>query len=162
MNHQNFPNLNYMKKGIQAAQGTMRQDMGGPFGATIVDADGEVVTIASNTVIHDNDPTAHAEVNAIRQACKKLGTYDLTGCTLYATAYPCPMCLSSIIWANIKKVYYGCTPMDADEIGFRDEFIYDYISDGCKNSQVLDLNECGREDCLALFEEYSNANKTIY
>ena len=93
-----------MKLGIDKARETMNKNYGGPFGAVIV-KNNEVVAIASNTVLKDNDPTAHAEINAIREACKKLNTYDLSNCTLYATGYPCPMCLSAIIWANIKKIY---------------------------------------------------------
>ena len=96
-----------MDLAINRANITMNQNVGGPFGAAIVTPDGRII-VASNTVLKDNDPTAHAEINAIRETCKTLGTYDLTGCILYTTAYPCPMCLSAIMWANIKTVYYGC------------------------------------------------------
>ena len=96
-----------MKLGIEEARKTMNMNMGGPFGAVIVDKDDNVVAVASNTVLASHDPTAHAEVNAIRKAGEKLGTHDLSGCKLYATGYPCPMCLSAIIWSNIKTVYYG-------------------------------------------------------
>lgn len=155
-------NVKIMKMGVKQAQETMCENKGGPFGAVITDGKGNVIAVASNTVLQDNDPTAHAEVNAIRMAGKKLGTYDLSGCNIYATGYPCPMCLSSIIWANIKKVYYGCMPEDADEIGFRDDFIYNFIKEDCSDTNVLELEECGREDCLELFEEYKNTNKTVY
>ena len=87
------------------------------FGAVIL-KDGEVVASSHNTVIESKDPTAHAEVNAIRKACRVLNTHDLSGCVLYTSAEPCPMCLSAIIWANIKKVYYANTRSDADKIGF--------------------------------------------
>ncbi|MBQ1696201.1 MAG: nucleoside deaminase, partial [Bacteroidales bacterium] len=97
---------------------------GGPFGAVVV-KDGEVVAVASNSVTLDNDPTAHAEVNAIRMACKKLGTFDLSGCEIYASCEPCPMCLASIYWARIGKLYYANTKVDADKIGFSDSFIYE-------------------------------------
>ena len=100
---------------------------GGPFGAVIVDKDYNVVGAGWNTVIKDNDPTAHAEVNAIRNACDQLGTFDLEGCTLIATGYPCPMCLSAIMWANIVDVYYVADVKEAERIGFRDEFIYETI-----------------------------------
>lgn len=152
-------NKEYMDLGVAEAIVTMHQNIGGPFGAVIV-KDGEIISIASNTVLQDNDPTAHAEVNAIRKACKKLGTYDLTGCELYATGYPCPMCLSAIIWANIKKVYYCNNVEQAKQIGFRDDFIYDYIRNG--NPEVLDLESCTTEAGTQLYDEYVKMNKTIY
>ena len=89
---------------------------GGPFGACVV-KDGEIIGKGSNHVIINNDPSAHAEVMAIRDACKNINSYDLSGCELYTSCYPCPMCLSLIIWSNIKKVYYGNTHEDADKIG---------------------------------------------
>ena len=154
-----------MKQAISRAQATMRNNIGGPFGAAIIDTEGNIVAVASNTVLGDHDPTAHAEVNAIRQACKHLKTHDLSGHVLYATGYPCPMCLSAIIWANIKTVYYGCTPKDADAIGFRDDFIYDFINrvdlrEG--NKEVLKLHNVARKECLQLFEEYSSTGKQMY
>lgn len=151
-----------MKKAIERARETMNKNWGGPFGAAVIDSDGNIVAVSSNSVLKDNDPTAHAEVNAIREACKKLGTYDLGGCTLYATGYPCPMCLSAIIWANVSKVYFGCTPEDAEKIGFRDDFIYRFINDGCKDENILKLSALDREECLELFNEYAKNNKTIY
>lgn len=155
-------NPEIMHQAIAKAQSTMRRNIGGPFGAAIVDPNGKVIAIASNTVLGDNDPTAHAEMNAIRIASAYLGTHDLSGCTLYATGYPCPMCLSAIIWANIKKVYYGCTPQDADEIGFRDDFIYDFINSGCKDGRILELTESNRAECLELFKEYQDTDKELY
>lgn len=112
-------------------------------------------------VLRDNDPTAHAEVNAIRLACQKLGTYDLSGCVLYATGYPCPMCLSAIMWANIKEVYYGTDLSDAEKIGFRDDFIYDFIRKGNNGSQ-LQIKQIDREECVLLMQEYQNSGKVIY
>ena len=153
-----------MHQGIYLAMETSKLTLGGPFGAVVV-KDGQIIAVASNSVLVDNDPTAHAEMNAIRKACKKLNTYDLSGCELYATGYPCPMCLSAIIWSNIKTVYYGCTPQDAAEIGFRDDFIYDYIINLRNNSEdksILNLMELNREDCLTLFNAYVQNNKTIY
>lgn len=100
---------------------------GGPFGAVIVDKDYNIVGIGWNTVTSTNDPTAHAEVNAIRNACNNLNTFDLTGYTLIATGYPCPMCLSAIMWANVKDVYFVADVKEAERIGFRDEFIYETI-----------------------------------
>ena len=151
-----------MKLAIDKARDTMNKNFGGPFGAAIIDSKGDIVAVSSNSVLKDNDPTAHAEVNAIREASKKLGTYDLSGCVLYATGHPCPMCLSAIIWANIKTVYYGCRPEDAEKIGFRDDFIYKFINDGFKQKKVLDIIELDHDECIKLFDEYEKSGKVIY
>ncbi|MCF7923973.1 MAG: nucleoside deaminase [Candidatus Izimaplasma sp.] len=151
-----------MELAIKEARKTMNKDIGGPFGALIINKDNEILAVTSNTVLGDHDPTAHAEINAIRSATKKLGTHDLTGCTLYTTAYPCPMCLGAIIWSNIKKVYYGCIESDADEIGFRDDFIYKFIENKRKNISILGLEEKERDTCLTLFNEYKEKNKKLY
>ena len=111
-------------------------------------------------VIKNNDPTAHAEVVAIREACKKLNTYDLSNYILYTSCEPCPMCLSAIIWANIKEVYYGCTKEDAGNIGFRDDIIYDYLKGN--NKDLICLKQLDREECLETFKRYSEENGTIY
>lgn len=149
-----------MQIGIDEANRTMLQGVGGPFGAVVV-RDGQIVCIASNTVLADNDPTAHAEMNAIRKACKKLNTYDLSDCELYATGYPCPMCLSAIIWANIKTVYVSGTVEDAEKIGFRDNYIYDYIKDNTKQG-ILNIIQLERQPAITLYDKYSSLNKTIY
>lgn len=151
-----------LQMAIDQARQTMNKDIGGPFGAAIIDAYGKILSVASNSVLRDKDPTAHAEVNAIRQACRNIKSYDLSDCVLYTTAYPCPMCLSAIIWANIKKVYFGCQPQDAEAIGFRDDFIYRFIEEKCANKNIVDLIELDREECLLLFKEYQSKNKTIY
>ncbi len=151
-----------MRLAIEKARKTMTEDLGGPFGAAIVSDTGEILAVASNTVLGDNDPTAHAEINAIRQAARKLGSYDLSGCTLYTTAHPCPMCLGAIIWANIKRIRYGCRPEDADEIGFRDDFIYDFIKGDMRDKEILEIAEDERDECLELFAEYKRMNKVIY
>ena len=150
-----------MKMGVDRARRTMRSGIGGPFGAVVV-KDGEVIAIASNTVLRDNDPTCHAEVNAIREACKVLGTHDLSGCELYASGYPCPMCLSAIIWANIKTVYVSGHAIDAAKIGFRDDFIYKFIQDGMKDSATLDLVELDRTPAVDLYTEYAKTEKEMY
>ncbi len=149
-----------MNLGIEEARKTMNQDLGGPFGAVIVKND-EVISIASNTVLGSHDPTAHAEINAIRKAAEKLGTHDLTGCILYATGYPCPMCLSAIMWANIKEIYYGTELKDAEKIGFRDDFIYNFIKKN-NNGDELSIKNINRAECLKLFEEYKEKGKMIY
>lgn len=148
-----------MKEAIDEARRTMNLNYGGPFGATIM-KDGKIICIASNTVLRDHDATAHAEVNAIRKAGEILGTHDLSGCELYATGYPCPMCLSAIIWSNIKVVYYGTNLNDADNIGFRDDFIYNYLNNG--DNDVLRLKNINHDECLELFKEYKDMNKIIY
>lgn len=151
-----------MLKAFKEARETMNKNHGGPFGSAIVDKNGEIISVASNTVLKDHNPTAHGEINAIIKAGQKLGTHDLSGCVLYTTAYPCPMCLSAIIWANIKKVYYGCEPKDAEEIGFRDDFIYEFIQNGLKDKETLELEQLNHEECLKLFEEYASKEKEIY
>ena len=133
---------------------------GGPFGAVIL-KNGEIVSIAHNTVIESKDPTAHAEVSAIRLATKKLNTHDLTGCTLYVNAEPCPMCLSAIIWANIKEVYYANTKEEAGNIGFRDDLIYDYIKN--RDGNILKTHHVENEKAKEIFEEFkTNENKIMY
>lgn len=146
--------MDIMKLGIEEARKTMNEGFGGPFGAVIVDSNNNVIAVASNTVLKDNDPTAHAEINAIRKACKKLNTHDLTGYKIYATGYPCPMCLSAIIWSNIKEVYYGTDLNDAEKIGFRDQKIYDFINK--KDLTLLDIEQIKHDECLKLFLEYNN------
>ncbi|EJP6471641.1 nucleoside deaminase [Clostridium sp. FAM 1755] len=138
----------------------MKNHEGGPFGAVIVKG-GQVIAVSHNTVIRDNDPTAHGEVNAIRQACKKLNTFDLRGCELYTTSEPCPMCMSAIIWANISKVYYGCTIEDAKNIGFRDDHILRFLQDGCKDKNVINLEAVSKESCLKAFEYWSKAKDKV-
>ena len=102
------------------------QKGGGPFGAVIV-KDGKVIATGVNRVTKNTDPTAHAEVTAIRKASKKLGTFDLAGCDIYTSCEPCPMCLGAVYWAHLDKMYYGNTKADAKNIGFDDSFIYDEI-----------------------------------
>ena len=151
-----------MLQAINTARTTMNAGHGGPFGAAIVNQHGHVISVASNTVLKDHDPTAHAEINAIRDASAKLGTHDLSDCELYTTAQPCPMCLSAIIWANIKKIHYGCTAKDAEDIGFRDKYIYDFIQKDCKDVAVVRMNNVEREECLKLFNEYHENNLEMY
>lgn len=146
--------MDIMELGIEEARKTMNEGFGGPFGAVIVDSNYNVIAVASNTVLKDNDPTAHAEINAIRKACKKLNTHDLTGYKIYATGYPCPMCLSAIIWSNIKEVYYGTDLKDAEKIGFRDQKIYDFINK--KDLTLLNVEQIKHDECLKLFLEYNN------
>lgn len=112
----------FMRQAIALAVENVKNG-GGPFGAVIV-KDGRVVATGVNRVVPNNDPTAHAEVNAIRAACVKLGTFNLSGCVLYTSCEPCPMCLGAIYWAHLDKIYYGATQYDAAAVGFDDSFIY--------------------------------------
>lgn len=133
---------------------------GGPFGAAIV-KDNEIIARGHNTVVASKDPTAHAEINAIRKAAKALGTNDLSGCTLYVNAEPCPMCLSAIIWANIKKVYYVNSAKQAEKIGFRDDMIYDFIKSGNSDKKLLNLIRVNDPEAIKTFEDFQNNNEKI-
>ena len=148
--------VKYMKMAIEEARDGIRANHGGPFGTVIV-KDGEVIATGHNLVLLNNDPTAHG---AIREAGRKLGSYDLSGCTLYTTGEPCHMCLCACMWANIDKVYYGCTIEDNGLIGFRDDK-FDKIFGGREKLGDY-MNEFERNACLELFEEYRNLHRTIY
>lgn len=154
----------YMKFAKELSEDNLKTNAGGPFGACIV-KDGKIIGKGSNNVLRNNDPTAHAEIMAIRDACKNINSYDLSNCELYSSCYPCPMCLSAIIWSNIKKVYYGNTKEDAANIGFRDDLIYDYIknlADENKND-TLQLEMMDREETIKTFDEFMNKDdKVIY
>ena len=155
----------YMKIAKELSEENLKTNVGGPFGACIV-KDGKIIGRGSNHVLINNDPTAHAEIMAIREACKNINSYDLSDCELYTSCFPCPMCLSAIIWANIKKVYYGNTKEDAAEIGFRDDYIYDYIkniSNSNNKNNTLSLEGIDREETIRVFKEFSKKNdKIIY
>ena len=154
----------YMKFAKELSEDNLKTNAGGPFGACIV-KDGKIIGKGSNNVLSNNDPTAHAEIMAIRDACKNINSYDLSNCELYSSCYPCPMCLSAIIWSNIKKVYYGNTKEDAANIGFRDDLIYDYIknlADENKND-TLQLEMMDREETIKTFDEFMKKDdKVIY
>lgn len=152
----------FMALAAQEADSNLQTNEGGPFGAVVI-KDGEIIGRGHNRVLINHDPTCHAEIEAIRDACRNLNTHDLTGCTLYTSCYPCPMCLSAIIWANIKKVYYGNTAKDAADIGFRDDFIYKFIENNCKDGKVLELTQNDRDITIKTFNAFSQKqDKTIY
>lgn len=152
----------FMELACKEAESNVGTQIGGPFGCVIV-KDGKVIASSKNHVLANNDPSAHGEIMTIRQACKKLGTYDLTGCELYTNAYPCPMCLGAIIWSNIKKVYYGNTAKDAKEIGFRDDFIYKFLDGHCQDKSVLALEAHDRDMTIKAFNNFANNDQsTIY
>ena len=143
-----------MHQAVKEAFKGVEHNHGGPFGAVVV-KNGKIISKAHNQVVKTDDPTAHAEMNAIRKASKKLGTFDLSGCEIYTTCMPCPMCLGAIKWSNIKIVYYGASSKDADAIGFRDEEFYE--------KEVLELNNIDREECLEPFKAWSaKEDKIIY
>ena len=125
---------------------------GGPFGAVIV-RDGEVIATGANRVVPNNDPTAHAEVMAIRSACQKLGTFQLTGCTVYSSCEPCPMCLSALYWAGVDRICYGNTKDDAKAIDFDDSFIYDQLELAYED-RAIRCEHFMRSDALRAFHKW--------
>ena len=135
---------------------------GGPFGAIIIDSDNNIVSEASNSVTVDNDPTAHAEVNAIRSACKKLNNFKLENCILYTTCEPCPMCLASCYWANIKKIYYANTRKDAADINFDDNFIYDEFAKPLSDRNI-EIVKLDNKNAIKTFQNWNeNTSKVEY
>jgi guanine deaminase len=148
---------NYMELAVEIGQKGMRSGAGGPFGAVIV-KDNHVISAAHNRVIELNDPTAHAEVEAIRLACKNLNSYQLTGTTIYTTCEPCPMCLGAIYWARPDKVIFGCTRNDAALIGFDDEFIYREINTPFAERKIPLIPDF-RDLALILFKEWEVMDK---
>lgn len=148
-----------MSLAIKLSEDNLTTKNGGPFGACIV-KDGKIVGKGANQVIKSNDPTAHAEIVAIRDACTNLKTFDLSNCELYTSCYPCPMCLSAIIWANIKKVYYGNTKEDAENIGFRDKDIYDYLNNKLDKNDLI-LIQIDSKEALKVFDKYMEDKDNI-
>ena len=150
-----------MRKAIELSKENV-ENGGGPFGAVIATKEGVIVATGVNRVTTSCDPTAHAEVSAIRAAAAKLGTFDLSGYEIYTSCEPCPMCLGAIIWANIKIVYYGNSAQDTAQIGFRDDFIYRFIEGKCHNKEVLQLKQLLREEAINAFKKYQEQSMTIY
>lgn len=149
----------YMQIAIEEARTGIVHHHGGPFGSVIV-KDGKVIARDHNRVLKNNDPTCHGEISTIREACMHLSNFDLSGCTLYTTGEPCHMCLCACMWANIDKIYYGCTIKDNEEIGFRDDK-FDKVFGG--REKLKDYLICiDREECLKLFSEYKNIDKELY
>jgi guanine deaminase len=143
----------YLRQAIDAGREGMRAHLGGPFGAIVVGPDGTVVGVGCNRVTSANDPTAHAEVTAIRAACAGLGTFLLEGCTLYASCEPCPMCLAAAYWARVKAIVYGATRADAAAAGFDDAFIYEEIGQPV-DARRIPMRLLPRESASGLFEEW--------
>lgn len=147
--------MDYMQEAMQEAYEGIRLNHGGPFGSVVV-RNGKIIGRGHNRVVVNQDPTCHGEMEAIRDACKNTGSFDLSGCEIYTTAEPCPMCLGGILWSNIKRVYYGCNRQDTEKIGFRDNLFYDYLSG---STDLITICEKQREECLQLFQDYSNMDK---
>jgi len=150
-----------MTQAIEQSRNGMQNNEGGPFGAIVV-KDGKIVGVGNNKVTSSNDPTAHAEVVAIRDACKKLNTFQLDGCVIYTSCEPCPMCLGAIYWARPDKVYYANTREDAAQIGFDDDFIYNEINLPMEKRKIP-FEQISREEALKVFRQWSEkSDKTEY
>ncbi|MEH6659879.1 nucleoside deaminase [Leeuwenhoekiella marinoflava] len=154
-------NETYMQEAVNAALSGMQNNEGGPFGCVIV-KDGKIIGKGNNKVTSTNDPTAHAEVTAIRDACKNLNSFQLEGCTIYTSCEPCPMCLGAIYWARPDKVYYGSTQTDAANIGFDDAFIYKEI-ELPYNQRSIPFEQLAPEIAIKVFKEWTEKkDKTEY
>ena len=150
----------FMREAIHLASESVKHG-GGPFGAVVV-KDGKVVAGSSNSVTIDNDPTAHAEVNTIRKACRQLGTFDLSGCTIYTSCEPCPMCLGAIYWSRIGRIFYGNNRKDACAIDFADDFIYEEL-DKPMDERTVPIVPLLRDEALESFRLWAEkSDKTAY
>lgn len=149
----------FMRRAIELAREGMDAGAGGPFGSVVV-CNGEIIAEGYNRVTSDNDPTAHAEVTAIREACQKLGTFQLNDCEIYTSCEPCPMCLGAIYWARPKVVYYACTREDAAAIDFDDQLIYDEIDAGIDNRQIP-FKQMQRSEALSVFKAWQDKTDKI-
>jgi guanine deaminase len=150
----------FMREAIRLSIDNIKQG-GGPFGAVIV-KDGEIIARGANHVVSSNDPTAHAEVTAIREACARLHTYDLSGCEIYSSCEPCPMCLSAIYWAHLSHLYFACTKDDAARIHFDDKFIYQELELPI-HERHLPTNTLMRDQALQAFRDWEDKpDKTAY
>lgn len=151
----------FMKRAIELSRTHMNQNEGGPFGAVIV-KDGKIISEGWNQVSSTNDPTAHAEVQAIRKASQDLKSFDLSGAEIYTSCEPCPMCLSAIYWARLDKIYYANTRQDAAQIDFDDDFIYQEIPKPIEGRKIP-MNQTSRDEALTVFKEWENKkDKTPY
>jgi guanine deaminase len=151
----------FMRLAIEQARRGMSQNEGGPFGAVVVRR-GEIIALGNNRVIGTNDPTAHAEIVAIREACKRLNSFQLEGCVLYTSCEPCPMCLGAIYWARPEKVFFACTRADAADIDFDDAFIYREIT-APVHKRRIEMQQLLRAEALEVFDLWKNKpDKTLY
>jgi len=151
---------NFMLRAIELSMISLKED-GGPFGCVIV-KNNEIISEGFNEVTNKNDPTAHAEIVAIRNACKKLNTFNLKGTQMFTSCEPCPMCLSAIYWSHIDKIYYGNNRKDAAKIGFDDSYIYDELSINL-NKRKIPLEQINEKEAIKAFEEWEvKTDKTVY
>lgn len=151
----------FMQEAIRLSIEKMEAGFGGPFGAVVV-RDGQIIAKGYNNVLATNDPTAHAEIDAIRKACQALGTFQLTDCELYTSCEPCPMCLGAIYWARPRKVYYANTKDDAAKAGFDDQFIYDEIAKDAPD-RLIPMVQMMREEAQEAFRKWeAKEDKKIY
>ena len=150
-----------MQRAIELAEQGMNQNSGGPFGAVVV-KDNEIIAEGYNKVTSTNDPTAHAEIVAIKKACEKLGAHQLEDCFIYTSCEPCPMCLGAIYWARPKGVYYACNREDASKIDFDDQLIYEELQKKMNDRQIK-FSSILREEALRVFHDWSiKGDKTNY
>jgi len=151
----------FMRAAIAESKQGMDNNEGGPFGAVIV-KDGIIIGKGNNKVTSENDPTAHAEVSAIRDACKKISNFDLSGCEIYTSCEPCPMCLAAIYWARIDTIYYANTKKDAAEINFDDAFFYEEL-DKPIDQRSIPMKQMMRGEAITVFQSWANKeDKTPY
>lgn len=149
----------YMRIAIDEARKGILSGDGGPFGSVIV-KDDKIIATGHNKVLLNNDPTCHGEISAIRNACDKLNTFDLSGCILYTTGEPCHMCLCACMWANIDHIYYGCTIKDNEIIGFRDAKFDEIFGGRDKLNDYMEMID--RDECIKLFNEYNSIKHDNY
>lgn len=149
----------FMMRAIELSRKNMQNGAGGPFGAVIV-KNGKIIGEGWNQVTSINDPTAHAEVMAIRDACAKEKNFDLSGAEIYTSCEPCPMCLSAVYWARIDKIYYGNTRKDAANIAFDDDFIYEEIPKSL-DERKIPMIQCGHSEALVVFKEWEEKQDKI-
>ena len=150
----------FMLRAIELSMISLKED-GGPFGCVIV-KNNEIISEGFNEVTNKNDPTAHAEIVAIRNACNKLNTFNLKGTQMFTSCEPCPMCLSAIYWSHIDKIYYGNNRKDAAKIGFDDSYIYDELSIDL-NKRKIPLEQINEKEAIKAFEEWEvKTDKTVY
>ncbi|RDC56474.1 nucleoside deaminase [Pedobacter chinensis] len=155
----NEQHKDFMRMAIELSVQNVTESIGGPFGAVIV-KDGKLIAKSANKVTSTNDPTAHAEVSAIRLACQELNTFDLSGCVVYTSCEPCPMCLGAIYWSRIETIYYANTKADAEHIGFSDKFIYDEL-DKPMDKRTLPVVQLMRDEALEAFKLWEKSAMRI-
>lgn len=149
----------FMQRAIELSKQAIRENRGGPFGAVVV-KDGEIIAEGMNSVTSENDPTAHAEVVAIRKAGQKLNSFQLDDCVIYTSCEPCPMCFGAIYWARPQKVYYACSRHDAADINFDDQFIYDEIGKD-ENERRIEFNQFMEAEALEVFKTWAEKNDKV-